>query len=76
MPRVAGSESRTEEFASTELNDAIAAHSVRDLVPLDGSVAQFGGNVSVFCATCERWIDCCEGVPSTVARTRHGNLFH
>jgi hypothetical protein len=71
MPRVVGSEPRTHEP-----DDAVTSHSARDLMPLDGSIAQSGDNTSVFCATCERWIDCCEGVPATVARTRHGDLFH
>jgi hypothetical protein len=76
MPRIAGSEPRAYELASVEPDDAVAPPTVRALMPLDGSIVQSGGNASVFCATCERWIDCCEGVPAVVAWTRHGNLFH
>ena len=75
MPRVAGSHVNSKEVAP-QPQDHPSRQSVRDLTPLDGSIAQSGQNVSVFCATCERWIDCCEGVPAEVARSRHGNLFH
>jgi hypothetical protein len=75
MPKVAGSHPNSKEVAPQP--QVLASHqSVRDLMPLDGSIAQSGENVSVFCATCERWIDCCEGVPAEIARTRHGDLFH
>jgi hypothetical protein len=75
MPRVASSHANSRK-AAPRPDDHVSDRPVRDLLPLDGSIAQCGENVSVFCATCERWIDCCEGVPADVARSRHGDLFH
>jgi hypothetical protein len=52
------------------------ARDQRDLTPADGSVGGWGELICVFCAPCQRWIDCYEGVPPEVARQRHGELFH
>jgi hypothetical protein len=52
------------------------ARELRDLTPPDGSVGGWGDLVCVYCAPCQRWIDCYEGVPPEVARQRHGELFH
>ncbi len=49
---------------------------IRDLTPADGSVAQSDNHVSVFCAPCQRWIDCHDEIPPSVALERHGTLFH
>ncbi len=48
----------------------------RDLTPADGAVVQMEGHVSVFCALCERWIDCFVDIPPEVVRERHGTLLH
>jgi len=48
----------------------------RGITPADGSVAGSGVLVCVFCAPCQRWIDCYDGIPPEVARDRHGLLFH
>ncbi len=49
---------------------------VREITPADGSVARLGEHVSVYCAPCQRWIDCHDGIPPEVAQKRHGELFH
>jgi hypothetical protein len=48
----------------------------RQITPTDGSVAGSGAMVCVFCAPCQRWIDCYDGIPPEVAHQRHGLLFH
>jgi hypothetical protein len=48
----------------------------RGIVPPDGSIAKAGGHVSVFCASCERWIDCYEGILPEIALDRHIDLIH
>ena len=48
----------------------------RDLTPPDGSVAGSGPMVCVFCAPCQRWIDCYDGIPPEVVLARHRGLFH
>ena len=55
---------------------AITSPRDRKIAPPDGSVARSGDLVSVFCAQCQRWIDCYDGIPPEVARDRHGTLFH
>ena len=35
----------------------------RQITPTDGSVAGSGAMVCVFCAPCQRWIDCYDGIP-------------
>jgi hypothetical protein len=55
---------------------AVEAPGVRDLTPLDGSIARSGQVESVFCARCHRWIDCHAGISPEVAWERHGTLFH
>jgi len=49
---------------------------IHDLTPADGSVARSDNCVSVFCAQCQRWIDCYDDIPPEVAWERHGSLFH
>ncbi len=49
---------------------------VREITPADGSVARLGDHVSVYCAPCQRWIDCHDGIAPEVARERHIELFH
>ena len=49
---------------------------IDDLTPADGSVARSDHCVSVFCARCQRWIDCYDDIPPEVAWERHGSLFH
>jgi len=48
----------------------------RGITPADGAVAGSGALVCVFCAPCQRWIDCYDGISPEVARDRHGVLFH
>jgi hypothetical protein len=45
-------------------------------MPADGSIARSGVHVSVFCAPCQRWIDCQADIPPEVAWERHGTLLH
>jgi len=47
-----------------------------DLSPMDGSVAQAGANLSVYCARCERWVDCYVDIEPRVALERHALLIH
>jgi hypothetical protein len=54
----------------------VEEHRDRGITPADGSVAGSGALVCVFCAPCQRWIDCYDGIPPEVARDRHGLLFH
>ncbi|HEV3281797.1 MAG TPA: hypothetical protein VG032_09360 [Acidimicrobiales bacterium] len=54
----------------------MASPRVREMTPPDGSVARIENHVSVYCAPCQRWIDCHEGIPPEVARERHGELLH
>ena len=54
----------------------VHGHREREITPTDGSVAGSGALVCVFCAPCQRWIDCYDGIPPEVARERHGQLFH
>lgn len=49
---------------------------VREITPTDGSVARLGDHVSVYCAPCQRWIDCHDAIPPEVALGRHGELLH
>ena len=49
---------------------------MRDISPADGSIARSGSNVSVFCAPCQRWIDCLADIEPHVALERHGSLVH
>ncbi len=61
---------------TTNVGSELAGHLDREITPTDGSVAGSGQLVCVFCAPCQRWIDCYEGIPPEVARERHGELFH
>jgi hypothetical protein len=54
----------------------VATPKVRDLTPADGSVVISGQLVSVFCAPCQRWIDCHAGISSEIALDRHADLLH
>ena len=47
-----------------------------DLSPMDGSVAQAGANLSVYCARCARWVDCYVDIEPQVALERHALLIH
>jgi hypothetical protein len=48
----------------------------RDLTPADGSVAQSENHVNVYCAPCQRWIDCHDDITPEVVLARHCTLFH
>jgi hypothetical protein len=48
----------------------------RPITPTDGSVVQVGNQESVYCAACQRWIDCYDGIAPEIVRDRHANLFH
>lgn len=47
-----------------------------DLSPMDGAIAQSGASLSVYCATCERWVDCYLDIEPQVALERHALLVH
>lgn len=69
------------DAASTRREMARAAEAIpgsrdRDITPADGSIARSDDYVSVFCAECQRWIDCYDGIKPEVARERHGTLSH
>ena len=66
---VAPREARKDDAAVDDRRD-------RQITPADGSVAGSGALVCVFCAACQRWIDCYDGIPPEVAHQRHGVLFH
>ncbi len=51
-------------------------HETSDLSPMDGSVAQAGTNLSVYCARCERWVDCYVEIEPQIALERHALLVH
>jgi hypothetical protein len=70
-----GGETLTQR-PSANVQTGLAGHGDREITPTDGSVAGSGHLLCVFCAPCQRWIDCYEGVPPEVARERHGELFH
>ncbi len=44
--------------------------------PADGSVAQSEGNVSVYCAPCQRWVDCYADIAPEIVLSRHVALVH
>jgi hypothetical protein len=44
--------------------------------PTDGSVIRSGKLACVFCAHCQRWIDCYVGIPPETALQRHADLIH
>jgi hypothetical protein len=60
--------------------DALEQKSVRrngrDLSPADGSVARMETHVSVFCASCQRWIDCYDGIEPEIVHQRHNTRTH
>jgi hypothetical protein len=62
--------------ATVDTEDGPADHGVRHLSPPDGSIAGSGQLVCVYCAPCQRWIDCYDGIPPEVVLARHGTLFH
>jgi hypothetical protein len=47
-----------------------------ELSPEDGSVIRSGHLACVFCAQCQRWVDCYDGVPPETALERHAALIH
>ncbi len=56
--------------------DRPSAQQSRPIAPTDGSVARSDTHVSVFCAPCERWVDCCDGIDPESALARHVDLIH
>jgi hypothetical protein len=48
----------------------------RPITPTDGAVVHHADVQSVYCATCQRWIDCLDGIAPETALDRHGDLFH
>ncbi len=77
------SEERTEQREPPVLIRGSVVHlakahssSPRDLSPADGAVAQSGDNMSVYCAPCQRWVDCNAGIEPEVALERHRALIH
>ena len=53
-----------------------AASMPRVIMPMDGSVAESGGHVAIFCAPCNRWVDCHTDIEPTTALQRHADLLH
>ncbi len=53
-----------------------AASMPRVMMPTDGSVAESGGHVAIFCAPCSRWVDCHTDIDPTTALQRHADLLH
>jgi hypothetical protein len=70
-----GDEARTRKSAA-DYNDAVVGPKDRVIAPVDGSIAWSDDLISVFCASCQRWIDCYEGIPPKVALDRHRHLIH
>ena len=62
--------------AAADAEGGLPDRAERQITPADGSVAGSGQMVCVFCAPCQRWVDCYEGIPPEIARERHGELFH
>ena len=58
------------DFARPRPNEA--SH----LSPIDGAVAQAGAHLSVYCAQCERWVDCYVQIEPQIALERHALLVH
>jgi hypothetical protein len=54
----------------------VASTRVRDITPADGSIVRSGELVSVFCAECQRWIDCHASITPEIALERHRYLIH
>ena len=54
----------------------VEAGTKRDIMPTDGSVAHFGNHASIYCARCERWVDCHDGIAPETALERHSALLH
>ncbi len=48
----------------------------RELSPTDGSIATSGEHASIYCATCERWIDAYDEIPPEIVIQRHRLLVH
>ena len=48
----------------------------RTITPTDGAVIESGGHIAVYCASCERWIDCYAGIGPETALERHSVLIH
>jgi hypothetical protein len=48
----------------------------RAITPPDGLVSRSDRHVSVFCATCQRWIDCYDEIAPETAHERHRALLH
>jgi hypothetical protein len=62
--------------AECESKIIAAASMPREIMPTDGSVAESGGHVAVFCAACSRWVDCHAGINPMTALQRHADLIH
>jgi hypothetical protein len=56
--------------------EALIGAKDRAITPPDGLVSRSGGHVSVFCATCQRWIDCYVEIAPETAHERHRALLH
>ena len=52
------------------------ASETHEVTPADGSVARSDDCVSVYCARCQRWVDCYDDIPPEAALERHATLFH
>ncbi len=53
-----------------------AASMPRVIMPTDGSVAESGGHVAVYCSPCNRWVDCHTDIEPATALQRHAELMH
>ena len=71
----------SEQTPSTKIpEDTVLAQAElkarRELAPTDGSIATSGEHTSIYCATCERWIDAYDEIPPEVVIQRHRLLVH
>ncbi len=48
----------------------------RAITPTEGAVIESGGHTAVYCASCQRWIDCHAGIAPGTALERHSALIH
>ena len=56
--------------------EALIRSKDRAITPPDGLVSHSQGHVSVFCAECQRWIDCYGEIEPETAHQRHRALLH
>jgi hypothetical protein len=70
------SSSAATRRAMVRAAEALDVARQRAMTPPDGLISRSGGHVSVFCAQCQRWIDCYDGIAPEAAHERHRDLLH